>query len=225
MGVKTVKDLKDEGKSKKKKKPESKKTVKKDDKPKEVKKGKEFLFVPFAPEGVDTSAIIEIRYEKDGVIHSKKATVKIKDRKYELNRSDFPKGFEDKFIAQLYAEGFMNMPQKDPNLPTEWKIRHGDFADGQRNNFTGKGFVDLPDGGKIELNWKDGFVETKDEKIRDILVSKGHYDMTTNSLFVQKPDPEKQVVTGVGKGAYTMSETPKQKESKLFEPSKGTFTK
>jgi hypothetical protein len=222
MAIKTVKDLKKDSKKKESKKQAVKDTPKKA----ESKKRDDYLFVPFAAPGVKTEAVIEIRYMSGKKFESKKVTIKIDDQKYVINKADFPKGYEDKFIAQLFKQGMISAPAKDPSEPDSWKIRHGDYADGQQNNFTGKSFIDLGDGGKIELNWVHGLVETKDKKIRDILVSKGHYDMTTGHVFIQKIDPTTQVVTGVGKGAYTVAPTENEiKKNSYYEAVKGTLTK
>lgn len=250
MGVKTFKDLKDTIRKKGTKTKSDNSEVEKSEtieKPKSKSADKHTLFVPFALPDVESSAVIEFEVkDKGGEIINKSVVIKIVDQKYEINEDDCGgKEFLKPFLNQLHREGFLAMPERDPNLPTEWKIRHGDYANGIENNFTGVSYIDLEDGGKIELHWKDGFVSTKDPKIRDILVEKGHYDLTTGSLHIQKPDlkgmvitsdrgkrshvlsdQKKAVVSDVGKGAHVLSAASnKGKYREPYEPTRGTFTK
>lgn len=216
------------------------------EKPKSKSANKHTLFVPFALPDVESGAVIEFEVEdENGEMITKSATIKIIDQKYKVNENDCGgKEFLKPFLDQLHREGFLIMSEVDPNLPTEWKIRHGDYANGIENNFTGVSYIDFEDGGKIELHWQNGFVSTKDPKIRDILVEKGHYDLTTGSLHIQKPDikgmiitrddekgshvlsdQKKAAVSDVGKGAHVLSAASnKGSEHTPYEPTRGTFT-
>jgi hypothetical protein len=225
MAIKTQSDLRE--KSSKEKQP-AEDSAKEKAKPLETVKeaNKNTLFVPFAKPDAESSATIKFKTKENGKPVEKTAVIKIINQKYKINDKDCggEKYLKD-FLTKLTDEGFVSYPDRDPNLPTEWKIRHGDFVNGAKNNYTGVSKVDLPDGGHLEIHWKNGYVETKDEKIRDILVSKGHYDMTTNSLHIQKPDPLKSVKSSgkVEKGSYVTGPTSANvTDMGYYEPTKGT---